>query len=66
MLAVIQDIMFLNVLHCVAHYDMFQWLTNQAGKRNGSVVDSVMSDALFVDGGYVGVSPVLRHSTLLE
>ena len=51
MLIVSEDVILLKVVHCVAHYDMFQLLTAHAGKRDWSVVDSVMSSTLFVHGG---------------
>ena len=59
MLAVVENVMFLQVFYHVTHNDMFKELTTQTCEGDWSIVGSIMTGTLFTYSCYVGMCPVI-------
>ena len=58
-LAVVENVMFLQVFYRVTHNDMFKELTTQTYEGDWSIVGSIMMGTLLIYSCYVGMSPVI-------
>ena len=65
MLAVVENVMFLQVFYHVTHNDMFKELTTQTCKGDWSIVGSIMTGTLLIYSCHVGMSPVIWHGAFL-
>ena len=64
-LAVVENVMFLQVFYRVTHNDMFKELTTQTCDGDWSIVGSIMTGTIFIYSCYVGMSPVIWHVAFL-
>ena len=65
MLAVVENVMFLQVFYHVTHNDMFKKLTTQTCEVDWSIVGSIMTGTLFIYSCHVGMSQVIWHGAFL-